>query len=474
MPPRFPNPCLSGQVGYAVTIRYNAPQVYRDKRISDNIMNLIIIAIDTLRADHLGCYGYIRNTSPHIDAFAKSALICDTHISTAIPTHPAFTTLNTGQFSITHGIVAHSGTRDIPRDAPWLPSLLQKNGYTTCAVDNLSQWRLDFHRGYEFYIDPTRRRTLSINADNREINRRVLPWLEHHFREKFFLFVHYWDPHTPYLPPRAYRRLFYDGDPSDPENHSLDGLEKHRLGKIWRETWFNQLGPNITDAEYIVALYDAEIRYCDEGVGRLLEHVEKLGLAGDTIVVLLSDHGEMMYHHGIFFDHHGLYEGNIHVPCLIRHPDLPPRHIPPLTAHVDLAPTLLELCGVPAPDTMEGVSLVPWLRGERMDTVRDSLVCAECTWQMKWALRTLRHKFILAREPDIYGTPMRELYDLAADPQELNNLADREPETAARLEVQLEAWIAGKMAQNELTEDPLVAHGLSLGKPDPTEPRVTS
>ena len=120
-------------------------------------MNLVMIVIDTLRADHLGCYGYHRNTSPYMDDFAGDAVVCDTHISPAIPTHPAFTTLNTGQFSITHGIVAHSGRNLIPRSSPWLPLILHKNGYTTCAVDNLSQWQLDFHRGYEFYIDPTQR-----------------------------------------------------------------------------------------------------------------------------------------------------------------------------------------------------------------------------------------------------------------------------------------------------------------------------
>ena len=224
-------------------------------------MNVLVIAIDTLRADHLGCYGYSRNTSPNIDALARQSVLFEQHVSPAIPTHPAFTTINTGQFSITHGIVAHGGRNDIPRSAPWLPLLLHQHGYTTCAVDNLSQWRLDFHRGYEFYIDPTQRRALSLNADNREINRRVLPWLEQHCKEQFFLFVHYWDPHTPYMPPRAYRSLFYQGDPNDPSKRGLEGMEKHRLGKIWRETWFNQLGPDIRDAEYIVSLYDAEIKW---------------------------------------------------------------------------------------------------------------------------------------------------------------------------------------------------------------------
>lgn len=427
-------------------------------------MNVLLIAIDTLRADHLGCYGYERDTSPHIDAFASEGVVFDWLIAPAIPTHPSFVTMNTGQYPITHGVVAHGADRGVPRPAPWLPALMQKNGYTTCAIDNLGDWRLGFAHGYEFYIDPTRKRALSINCDNREINRRAMQWLDLHASERFFMFVHYWDPHTPYLPPRAYRRLFYKGDPSDPENHSLDGLDAHPLGKTWNETWFNKLGKNITDAGYIEALYDGEIRYCDDGIGKLLKKLDALGLADSTLVVVTSDHGELMYRHGIFFDHHGLYDGNLHVPLIFRHPSLDPKRIRRLVEHVDVAPTLLGLCGIEIPEAMQGISLAPLIRGESTGPVREFVVSAECTWQMKWSIRTTTHKFILAREEDFYRTPMRELYDLRSDPNEQSNIAEEDPETARALEDQLEAWIAEKMRQSGLTEDPLVAHGLTLGK----------
>jgi arylsulfatase len=428
-------------------------------------MNVIVIAIDTLRADHVGCYGYERPTSPHMDGLAAESVLFEQHIAAAIPTHPSFTTFNTGQFSATHGVVAHGGHHSIPREAPWLPSLLNKAGYTTCAVDNLSQWRMDFHRGFEFYIDPTQRSALSIQANNRSLNKRVLPFLEQHKDEQFYLFVHYWDPHTPYLPPRAYRKLFYQGDPCDPSHRSLEGMEeRHPLGKLWRETWFSQLGGDIRDAAYIEALYDGEIRYCDEGVGQLLDAVDRLGLSDDTVVVLTSDHGEMMYRHGIFFDHHGLYEGNLHVPLMIRAPGLSPGRIPGLTATVDVAPTVLDLCGIEAPEDMEGISLAPWLRGDTAGNPRDFVVSQESTWQMKWALRTERHKFILSREADSYGTPMRELYDLKNDPAELHSIVEEEGDLAAALEAQLEGWVAEKMEQNGLKQDPLITHGLSLGK----------
>ena len=428
------------------------------------LLNVLLIAIDTLRADHLGCYGYPRDTSPNMDELASRSVVFDRAIAPGIPTHPSFVTLNTGQYPITHGVVAHGGVRGVPRTSPWLPSLMQKNGHTTCAVDNLGEWRFGFAAGYEFYIDPTRRRALSINCDNREINRRAIPWLRQHADEPFFMFVHYWDPHTPYLPPRAYRTLFYKGDPSDPENRSLEKLAAHPLGRAWKETWFNKLGGAITDAEYIKALYDGEIRYCDEGVAELIETLAALGIADNTLVIVISDHGEMMYRHGVFFDHHGLYDGDLHVPLIMHYPGVEPRRIPHLAAHVDLAPTILDLCGLDIPETMEGSSLAPLVRGESSEPVRDCVVSEECTWQMKWSIRTLTHKFILAREEDFYHTPMRELYDLRTDPDELHNCAEEDPETAHALESQLEAWIAEKMRKNGLTEDPLVAHGITLGK----------
>lgn len=427
-------------------------------------MNVILIVVDTLRADHLGCYGYHRNTSPNIDAFASQGALFERHIATAIPTHPAFTTINTGQYSITHSIVAHGAPGEVPRKSPWLPRLMQGAGYTTCAVDNLADWKNGFGRGYEFYIDPTQRKTLHINMDNREINRRAIPWLEQHAREKFYMFIHYWDPHTPYLPPRAYRNLFYKGDPCDPDNHSLDAMMAHPLGQAWRETWFNKLGGNITDAAYIEALYDSEIRYCDEGIGHLLRTLEKLGIADDTLVVLTGDHGELMFRHGIFFDHHGLYDGNLRVPFIVRGPGVKPGRIPQMTAHVDVAPTILELAGAAIPGAMEGTSLAPITKGGNGAAPRDFVISQECTWQMKWCVRTDHYKFILAREDDFYHTPMRELYDLVADPNELRNIAKEEPDTVRTLEVHLESWIADMMAKNGLTKDPLVAHGITLGE----------
>lgn len=448
-------------------------------------MNVIVIAIDTLSARHMSCYGYHRQTTPFIDALAERSVLFESLYCPVIPTQPSFTTFYTGQYPITHGIISHGGKRYLSEEAPWFVRLLRGAGYTTGAVDVLNRWKEWFARGYEFYIDP--RPDQGVWATGQMIdwptfNKRAIPWLRSHADEKFFLFVHYWDPHTPYLPPEGYRNLFYDGDPTDPKHRSLDGLDRHPLGKAWR-TWFDAVQPGITDAEYIVALYDSAIRYVDDGVRQLLDTVDELGLTDETMVIIFSDHGEMMYRHGIYFDHHGLYDADIHVPLIISWPGVTKggQRVPHLVQHIDLAPTILEAVEVeippeievawlhkigtiPTPErAMEGTSLVPYLKDLKQDAIYPFLVTAECTRMKKWALRTNQYKFILAREQDYLGNPMRELYDLEHDPMELNNIYADRREIGDDMARVLESWIGEMIKRNGLTEDPLIATDLSLG-----------
>jgi arylsulfatase A-like enzyme len=306
---------------------------------------------------------------------------------------------------------------------------------------------------------------MRLLVSTEEMNARAIAWMKAHARERFFLFIHYWEPHTPYLPPERYR-LFWDGnDPCDPNVRTLEPIRQTPFWGMWGDTWFKKLGP-ITDADYIVSLYDGEIRHADDGVAELLAALEAIGLAEDTLVLLTADHGEVMVRNGIFFDHHGLYEENIRVPLILRWPKRleAGRRVREFVQHLDFAPTLLRRAGAEIPNNMEGQSFWPLATGEDETPLQDRIVCCESTWQSKWAVRTATHKFILAREPDRYSTPMRELYDLAADPGETDNRADREPALAEELEQWLEAWIAEGLARAGRTEDPLRAQGITLGK----------
>lgn len=429
-------------------------------------MNVVLVVIDTLRADHLGCYGYPKPTSPTLDSLAQEGVLFEQCIAPAIPTHPAHTTIFTGLHPIVHGIVAHGGEASLSREFTVLPEVLQRGGVTTCAVDNLAFSKPWFLRGYEFYINPGSRRPLSLAARAQDWNARALPWLRHHAREPFFLFLHYWDPHTPYLPPLRYRTLFYEGgDPCDPTDRSLEGMEAHPLGRMWRETWFPHLLPGrLTSLDFVVAQYDGEIRNVDDALGELVETLEAIGAVEETLLLITSDHGEALGEHRIFFDHHGLYECNVRVPLVAWGAGVKAGHrVRGLVSHLDLAPTIVEAWGLETPPAWEGQSLWPFLQGQRADGTCEEVVLVESTWQCKWGLRTPTHKFILAREPDFYGNPEMELYDLRHDPQEEHNLALEREEEALAWRERLEGWIAERLSQLGRSRDPVVEQGMSLG-----------
>ncbi|MEW6442567.1 MAG: sulfatase [bacterium] len=431
--------------------------------MTDKKPNILLITIDSLRADHLGCYGYRHPTSPCIDQMAHEGALFERFFCPAVPTHPSYTTLYTGQHPITHNVVAHHGKNDLARNAPFLPQLLLSGGYTTCAVDDLMRQRLWLGRGYEFYIDPSVRHPLVITVTREELNRRAVPWLRGHARDPFFLLLHYWDPHYPYVPPKAYRKLFYEGNPTDPQNRSLQPWWKHPMGSMAKDIWLRTPQGLITDADYVRALYDQEIRYLDDGVGELLETLRALGIEEDTVVMLLGDHGESMTEHNVFFDHYGLYECVLRPPLIVRWPGRirPGTRRTETVQHLDVAPTLLEAAGLAVPPAMEGKSFLPMLLERPCEWNASRVIGLECTWQAKWCLRTARYKYILPRLPADEGP---ELYDLGEDPQELHNLASSRPELAREMEDELEGWIRERLKALGRAEDPLVAHGISLNR----------
>jgi arylsulfatase A-like enzyme len=435
--------------------------------------NILLIVIDTLRADHLGCYGYVRNTSPNIDALAQQGVLCESFFAPGIPTQPAFTTIFTGQHPITHQIVSHGGERHLSPEAPWLPEQLQKAGYTTCAADNLALIKPWFLRGFEFYVDPSFRVATRINVDCETLNARAIPWLKAHAHEPFFLFVHYWEPHTPYLPPVRLRDLFYEGDPFDPTNTSLQPLDHQPLGDLWRSTWLKTLARDlksdqpITDAAYIVAMYDSAIRYVDEAIGQLLHALEETGVADDTLIIVTADHGESLTEHDIYFEHHGLYDCTVRVPFIARWTNgglTGGRRVPTWLQASDLAPTLLNAAGAKVPAAMEGKNALPHLLHVSRFTLHEVIISEECTWQAKWSIRRGSHKLIVARGPDLHHMPPRELYDVQNDPHELVNLYDERRDVADALEAELEAWIQQQLRKTGHTTDPLIAQGITLGK----------
>jgi arylsulfatase len=442
-------------------------------------MNIILISLDTLSANHVGYYGYRRNTTPNLDKFAKCAITFENCFAPGIPTQPSYTTALSGRVPLDHGIVAHGGTADIKSDVVMLQELLADAGYHTACISALPGMKPWFKRGWKEEIPPAKgKQEYAQMVTAEQINGSAIPWLNNRKTdEKFFLFLHYWDVHTPYFAPMEYRHKFYSGKPDNPDLTSFLPFESQPFAEWWLNKtksgdvftgWIARLASEagverITDAEYIVSQYDAELFYLDEYIGELLDMIRQTGLDDDTFIMFMSDHGEEMYEHGIFFDHHGLYDANIHTPLIAKLPNksegqLIANHV----RHEDIAVTILDVAGLKATPEMEGKSLVPFMQGDTPTNWRDdSLLTEENSWMSKWALRKDGFKQIKARAKDWHNFPPRELYHLPSDPKEMNNLVEAESKIADEMDKELEARISESLKQYGRTVDPIIEQGLS-------------
>jgi len=405
-------------------------------------MKVLFIVLDTLRADHLGCYGYHRNTSPRLDSVAKEGVLFERAYASDVPTQPSYTAMFTGQRGIRTGIVSHSDTENLPDSVPFLPEILAAKGYATGAVSTLFMMKKYFARGFNAYMNPVagnRARLQQIDAD--EINAAAIPWLRANYARDFFLFLHYWDPHSLYKPPAKYRRLFYKkGDPCDPKNRSLAALDEQVVGPFIRGH-LESIRENLTDAEYVIAQYDGEIRYADDGVGEILDLLAELGIEEETLLIITSDHGESMTEHDIFFDHGDVYEVTIRVPLILRWPKRIPagRRVRALVQGIDIPATVFDAAGVPAPEVFQGKSLLPLARGETEKGYRE-IFSNQAVWSAKRTISDGRWKFIRALDNGYWPAPPRELYDLESDPGEVTNLAEERPHIAEAMELRLHRW----------------------------------
>jgi arylsulfatase A-like enzyme len=428
--------------------------------------NVVLLVADSLRADRLSCYGCPRPTSPRLDALATGGALFRRFFTPATPTEPACTSLLTGQYPLTHGVVAPSRRCRLSRRSPWLPEILAARGYATAMLDDLA-WSQHWGRGFGARL--YRRTSEREYLDGFAMNAMARSWLTGQRGRRFFLYLRYGDTHTPYWPPARYRTLFYEGDPTRTNRGSLDSfyarpLKPYLVGE-WlgpaARAWPGAAGERIEDLEWCRAQYDAEVRALDDAVAELLDHLDGLGVLERTLIVVLGDHGESLGEHGVFFEHHGLYDVTMRPPLILHAPGriAAGQQVESVVMTPDLAPTILELLGLPVPAGMEGRSVLTTLAGQPPSTGRQRVVASEATWMCKWAYRTDEYKLIVAREPDLYGGPPVELYDLAADPEETVNLADIRPDVRDAMRAEFEGWLERRLAARGRRRDPVAAHG---------------
>jgi choline-sulfatase len=365
---------------------------------------IVLVSIDTLRADRLPIYGYRRGRTPAIDALARDAVVFERAYAHSPQTLPSHASIFTGRLPFEHGARDNLGFAVRPSER-LLPQWLRERGYATAGVVSAyvlrKEVRLD--QGFDFYDSalPVSSPELSFGQVQRDGAASLAVaerWLAERADPRWFLFLHLYEPHKPYSPPERYKDL-------EP--------------------------------------YDGEIAYADEIVGRLLEHLRRRGLYDPATIVLLSDHGEGLGDHGEL--EHGVfvYNDTMHVPLVIKLPGGAGagRRVGMPVQHVDLLPTLLELVGAPVPPGLPGRSLVPVL--EDRGRVDERGIYAEALypryhfgWSELYSLTDARYRYIKA--------PREELYDLERDPGERKNLAAERPQVRAAMRAALDRLIAGR------------------------------
>ncbi|NQS89326.1 sulfatase [Patescibacteria group bacterium] len=413
--------------------------------------NVMLVVIDTLRAQSMSCYRYSLKTSPAMDKYAQEGTRFNWTFSESPPTQPGFTAILTGTNPIVNNIVSHflfkdciNGWREkapqITRGVKMLPQLMRENGYKTYAVDNLITMRHHFYWGYDEYLYSSvvkgKDRSIRVTAD--DINGNLLPLLKRIKNENFFLFVHYWDPHGPYVPPEKFQKFMTT---KKTEEEMLKEMVFQGKDLSWED--FVRSESEKENLE-VRAKYDGEIAYVDDRLDQVFKLMQKLGLDKNTVVIIISDHGESFGIHNTM-GHAGLHDTVIRVPLIFHGSGIPVgKVINALARQVDVVPTVLDFTGIDfkEPYPLSGMSLKPLIMGETSETV-EAIYAAECTQQKTRAIRTKKWKFIKAMEDEsrVDGLPSKELYDLENDPWEEKNLVKQKPDVAQDLEKKMDAWV---------------------------------
>lgn len=435
--------------------------------------NFLVVVCDTFRRDDLGAYGNREVRTPHLDAFARSSAVFDRHTISSFPTMPARADILTGTFAY-----AHMGWEPLPRHLMTLPGLLSGAGYTTMGVVDTPffvRGGFGYDRGFDDFVwvrgqgDDTRphersdaRATWRSESD-RMVARTMTEaegWLERHYREPFFLYVDTWDPHEPWDAPEYYTALYRPG---------YDG---RRIYPVYGKWW--EAGLTEDEVALAHATYRGEVTMVDLWVGRLLDKLDVLGLRENTWVFFLSDHGFYFGEHGYFgkaewvhdpgatvadpsavpawlpeswlltVGWSPLYRELTNVPLIVRGPDLEPGRRAAMTTAPDVAPTILELAGIEAPESVRGESFVGVLSGEESEH-RPFVVSS---WPLYFAEGEItsaidsRPRRIASYMPLTITTPDRslilggpdeppELYDLENDPGEEHDIWESNREEGA-------------------------------------------
>jgi arylsulfatase A-like enzyme len=428
---------LPAGAGTAVLLLILSTAVSSCQRSVDDLRapnaNVILVTVDTLRADHLGSYGYSRNTTPNIDAVAERGVTFEAAFSQRGLTFPSIASIMTSKYVYSHGVVTMPRTA-LAESQETLAETLRDQGFRTVGFTaHLALTRqAGFAQGFDHYF-------LFHGDHEDQMVERVAKWLRKHRDERFFAWVHFFGPHSPYQPPAPWRDAFSEPDYDGP----YDG-DQAQLYEIVRKQELSE-----EDRHHLIALYDGKLKRVDELFGVITRALDAERLRERTLLILTSDHGEELFDHHFFFSHESsVYNSVLHIPLIMSMPGrlaegLVVDHI---VESVDITPTVLDILGVPVSEHAQGRSLLPMLAelddGEphhaygTLDHGRHAVLTVRTDrWRYVYNPRRVRPYPNLRFE-------LEELYDIEKDPDEQHNVVQEYPEVAAELQAEVLRWKA--------------------------------
>jgi arylsulfatase A-like enzyme len=444
-------------------------------------MRVLYIDIDTLRPDHLGCYGYPRATSPNIDRVAADGVRFERCYVSDSPCLPSRTALFSGRFGINNGVISHGGAQadffHEGRDRGFIsrlartswPARMRRVGMKTATISTFGERHSAWH-WYAGFQEVFNVGKFGLETAD-EVSPIALDWLDRNGRhDDWFLHFHVWDPHTPYRAPESFGQPFRDEpapDWIDEETRARhwEGVGPHSAREVvgfgvneaMREM-FPRQPLEIGSLDAVRAMhdgYDTGIRYADTHIGRVLDKLAELGVLDETAVLIASDHGETLGEFNIYCDHHLADEHTNHIPFVMKWPGLEGGRVDrALHYHVDVAATVLELLGAKVPDNWDGRSFAPALRDGR-DDGRDSLVLSQGAWTCQRSLRFDDYLYLQTLHDGFHELPDEMLFDVSADLHELHDLRDAQPDVVRQAASQLAQWRSEQLRDHPTGTDPM-------------------
>ena len=442
-------------------------------------MRVLYVDIDTLRADHMGCYGYLRDTTPNLDRIARQAVRFDNCYVSDAPCLPSRASMFTGRFGIHSGVVGHGGSaadmRPIGRDRSF-STMNQRPGLIWSLRTGAGLYPVTFssfaerHAAWWFYEGWHE----VFNCGGRggegaeQVGPAALDWIRRNARkDNWLLHFQIWDPHTPYRAPEDFGNPF-DGQPiEDWYTEELRQAQWNGFGPGSPQEPAGSMGTpsrhprqpstiaGLADYRRWIDGYDCGIAHADAWCGRLLDALADEGVLDELIVLITSDHGENMGELGVIGDHAVADHATSRVPMILRVPNLPGgRHDDALHYQTDVAATLLALCGADVPDHWDGRSLADAFRAGRSEG-RDCVVFSQNCWSCMRSVRWDDHLLLRTHHTGLKNLRAKMLFNVADDPHELNDLAEARPDLVDHGLALIEQWTAEMMAGSDCAVDPM-------------------